>query len=89
MNFSTIVAIMTLLIATSATYNAYLLRGGRLAVSELLIAISMVFLMFSEIIVQFLPNIKVIQDLSISDLIFLGGLVILLLASLKLRLSIK
>lgn len=89
MNFATIVAIFALLIATSATYNAYLLRGGKLAVSELLIAVGMIFLMMSQVTSQFLPNPKVIQDLSASDLVFLGGFVILLVASLKLRSSIE
>ena len=90
LTISAIFAVIVLFIATSATYNAYLLRGGKLAWSEILIAIGMIFLVLSQLFVaQFLPNPLVFQNIKISDIIFILGFVILLLASLKLRSSLK
>lgn len=86
---STVVAFIALLIAVSATYNAYLLRGGKLAWSQVLIVLGMLCLIFSLIINQFMPNITIISGLTAANLLFIVGFVLLLSASLKLRHSIR
>lgn len=86
---STVVAFISLLIAVSATYNAYILRGGKLAWSQVLIVMGMMSLIFSLILDQVLPDIKIAQGLTVTNLLFVLGFVLLLSASLKLRHAIK
>lgn len=86
---STLIGLIALLIALSAIYNAYLLRGGKLAISEVLIAIAMVVLMLSQLLGPFIPDLSLVGDVTVGSLFFIGGFVILLAASFKLRASIK
>lgn len=78
-----------LLIGISAIYNAYLLRGGRLAWSQVFIVFGMLSLVFSQVWVFFLPNWEIIPNFTMTDILFLLGFVFLLLASTKLRLSLR
>ena len=80
---------IALLIAMSALYNAYLLHGGKLAWSEMLIAIGMFFLAISLTLDLFLPNPEILPNVRLADISSIVGLVSLLVASLKLRSSIK
>jgi len=86
---STITAFITLLISISATYNAYLLRGGKLAWSQVLIALGMISFMLSLVFEKFLPDFRLIQNTTITDVFFVLGFVFLLLALLKLRSALR
>ena len=86
---STITAAITLLISISATYNAYLLRGGKLAWSQVLIALGMISFMLSIVFEIFLPDSRFVQNTIITDVLFVLGFVFLLLASLKLRSALR
>ena len=86
---STITAIIALLISISATYNAYLLRGGKLAWSQILIALGMISFMLSIVFEIFLLDSRLVQNTTITDVLFVLGFVFLLLASLKLRSSLR
>ena len=84
---STIAAFIALLISASATYNAYVLRGGKLALSQILMALGMISLMLSLILARFSLNVFLFGDFGASDLLFILGFVFLFIASLKLRSS--
>lgn len=86
---STVVAILSLLIAVSATYNAYLLRGGKLAWSQILIVLGMVSLIFSMVLSLVISDVEIVEGLSLPNLLFILGFVLLLAASLKLRHAFK
>lgn len=89
LSISTIVAGIALLICLSATYNAILLRGGRLAWSQVLIVLAMISLMLSLVLVRFLGGQPLIQNATLSDILFVLGFVLLLAASLKLHSSLR
>lgn len=91
MNLTPVVVLIlfSLLIAISAIYNAYLLRGGRLAWSQVFIVFGMLSLVFSQVWVFFLPNWQVVPSFTVTDILFLLGFVFLLFASIKLRLSLR
>lgn len=84
-----LLVIIALLICASATYNAYLLRGGKLALSEVFIALGMVAFIVSFVIRLGYGDLTLFLDVMVADLIFILGFVLLLLASLKLRSSFK
>lgn len=84
-----LLVIIALLICASATYNAYLLRGGKMALSEVFIALGMVSFVIAFVIRLGYPDSTLILDVLVSDLIFILGFVLLLAASLKLRSSLK
>lgn len=86
---STVVAFIALLIAVSATYNAYILRGGKLAWSQVLIVLGMIALIFSMILSLVTFDVVVVGDITFTNLFFILGFVLLLLASLKLRHAFK
>jgi ABC-type spermidine/putrescine transport system permease subunit I len=86
---STITAIITLLISISATYNAYLLRGGKLAWSQVLIALGMISFMLSLIFEIFMPDSRLVQNTVVTDALLVLGFVFLLLATLKLRSALR
>lgn len=86
---STVIAFIALLIAVSATYNAYLLRGGKLAWSQVLIVLGMISLIFSLIINQSTLKFFSVGGLAIANVLFIFGFVLLFIASVKLRHSIK
>ena len=86
---STIVMVIALLIAVSATYNAYLLRGGKMAWSEILIVLGMVSLIFSLVLGRFLADWLIFQNLTLTDGLFVLGFLFLLAATFKLRSAIK
>ena len=89
MTISKFGAFIALLISISATYNAYILRGGRLAWSEVLIALGMVAMMFSLVFTAYLPSTRFILGMRVSDSLFILGFLLLLAASMKLRSSLK
>lgn len=84
-----LLVIIALLISVSAIYNSYLLRGGKLAFSEVFIALGMVVFIISFVVRLSLPDLVLILGISASDALFVLGFVLLLVASLKLRSSIK
>lgn len=86
---STITAVIALLISISATYNAYLLRGGKLAWSQILIVLGMISFMLSLVFEIVLPESKLVQNTTITDVLFVVGFVFLLLASLRLHSSLR
>ena len=84
-----LVFLLLLLIAASTTYNAYLLRGGKLAMSQILMVLGMLCLIFSQLLgVVGMENI-VIYQLSLQNILFVLGFVFFLASSLKLRYAIK
>jgi len=86
---STVTAIIALLISISATYNAYLLRGGKLAWSQILIVLGMISFMLSLVFEIFLPDFRLVQNTAITDVLLVMGFIFLLVASLKLRSSLR
>ena len=84
-----VVIFLALLVSLSATYNAYLLRGGKLALSEVLIALGMVSLVVSLVAELSLPQAGFVLGMSAADPFLILGFVLLLVASLKLRSSIR
>lgn len=80
---------IAIIIALSAFYNAYLLHGGRLAWSEMSIAFGMLFFAVSLTLELYLPNPEIFPGVRIADISAIVGLVSLLIASLRLRSSIK
>lgn len=86
---STVVAFIALLIAVSATYNAYILRGGKLAWSQILIVLGMVSLIFSMVLSLVISDVGILGGLTFANLLFILGFVFLLIASLKLRHAFK
>jgi hypothetical protein len=89
LTISTTVAIIALLISASAIYNAYRLRGGKLAWSEILIALGMISVTISLILDLFLPDPRLVKSVKLTDFFFISGFVLLFAASLKLRFSLK
>ena len=85
----TIFAVIALLVSVSATYNAYLLRGGKLAWSQIFIALGMISLMLSGILEIFLPESEFVQNTIITDVFFILGFILLLFASIKLRSALR
>lgn len=83
-----ILVIMALLISVSATYNAYLLRGGKLALSEVLIALGMISFVISFVLRLGFFDLT-IAAFPTADLFFILGFVLLLVASFRLRASLK
>lgn len=90
-NFSLMAVIVALLVSISATYNAYILRGGKLAWSQVLMVLGTVSLMFSLVLsiveVSFV-NVSIFGG-SITDLLHILGFVLLFGSSLRLRYSLK
>lgn len=86
---STVVIFLSLLIAVSATYNAYILRGGKLAWSQVLMVLGIISLSFSLVIELVMPDVMVFGEVTAVDALFILGFVLLLTSSLKLRHAIK
>ena len=84
-----LLVIIALLISASATYNAYLLRGGKMAFSEVFIALGMITLIIAFILRLRFPNTVLLAGVTLSDGVFILGFVLLLVASLRLRTSLK
>lgn len=89
LTISTISALISLLISASATYNAYLLRGGKLAWSEALIALGMVSFTVSLAVGAFMSGSALVKVYRVTDILFILGFVFLFAASLKLRFALK
>ncbi len=89
-----VAALVALLVSLSATYNAYMLRGGKLAWSQVLTTLATVCLTLSIVFTQtgvVLPlvgNVKILSA-SPSDILYIIGFLLLFAASLKLRYSLK
>lgn len=93
-NVSTVAAIIALLVSLSATYNAYILRGGKLAWSQVLTAFGTVSLMFSIVISNsaFFKTYSVDNSSFVSrspELLYIAGFIFLFLGTWKLRTSLK
>lgn len=91
-NVSTIAAVIALLFSISATFNAYVLRGGKLAWSQVLTALGAVALMFSLVLPQsflivYLTNVNFLGA-GPSDILYILGFLLLLVGSLRLRSSL-
>ncbi|OGD96194.1 hypothetical protein A3F02_02340 [Candidatus Curtissbacteria bacterium RIFCSPHIGHO2_12_FULL_38_9b] len=86
---ASVTTLLVLLISVSATYNAFLLRGGKLAWSQVLIVMGMVSLLLSLVLPRFLPDPRIIRNANLSDLLFIVGFIFLLLASVKLHTALK
>ncbi|MBI2598916.1 hypothetical protein HYW40_01745 [Candidatus Curtissbacteria bacterium] len=81
----TVVFIIAVLISASATYNAYMLRGGKLAGSQILMVLGMVSFMLSVGLTRFYPDMAIYKDVTVPDALFVLGFLLLFAASLKLR----
>lgn len=86
---SSIIFIFTVLVSASAVYNAYILRGGKLAGSQILMALAMVSFMFSVVLTNFVGDIEIYTNVTLSDALFIAGFALLFIASLRLRSSFK
>ncbi|MBI2326938.1 hypothetical protein HYU92_01320 [Candidatus Curtissbacteria bacterium] len=94
LTISNVAALIALLVSISATYNAYVLRGGRLAWSQVLTALGTVCLMFSLVLPQSAILVKLTAQLgnfstTLSGLLYILGFLLLFSGSLKLRASLK
>ncbi len=90
LTISTAVTLIAALVAISATYNAYLLRGGKLSSSQVLIVFAMVSFIFFEILsLNFLPNPTFIGNSNLSDYLFILGFIFLFAASSKMLTALK
>ncbi|OGD92843.1 hypothetical protein A2697_05190 [Candidatus Curtissbacteria bacterium RIFCSPHIGHO2_01_FULL_41_44] len=87
-NLSTVVLVVVILVSISATYNAYLLRGGKLAWSEILIVLGMVSFVFSVVLSKVFPQ-QQLMGVTLADLANVLGFVFLLFASLKMRFALR
>jgi hypothetical protein len=87
-NPTIIIFLIAVLVSASAIYNTYLLRGGKLAWSQVMIVMAMISFIFSIIFPEVLPGKKFL-GISISDVSYTLGFLLLLAASLKLRFSLK
>mgnify|MGYP001602716928 CR=1 FL=1 len=88
-NLSTVAAIVALFVSVSATYNAYILRGGKLAWSQVLVAFGTVCLMFSVVLdksgyFKFVTMENTLLAKS-SDILAISGFIFLFLGRWKLR----
>ena len=64
------VFLLLLLIVASTTYNSYLLRGGKLAMSQILMVLGMLCLIFSQVLgVVGMDNVMIYQ-LSLQNILF-------------------
>ncbi len=87
--YSNLVAVILILISVSATYNAILLRGGRLAASQVLIVLAMISFLLSIVSAKFLTSQPILGEASFGDMLFILGFLFLLYASVKLRSALK
>lgn len=87
--YANVVAAILILICASATYNALLLRGGRLAASQILIVLAMVSLLLSLLSARFLADEPILGQASLGDMLFILGFLLLLYASVKLHSALK
>lgn len=92
-NLSTAAAIVALFVSVSATYNAYILRGGKLAWSQVLVAFGTVCLMFSVVLdksgyFKFITSGETILAKS-PDILAMAGFILLFLGTWRLRTSLK
>ncbi|GEM_PF-4734572 len=86
---STIIFVIAVLVSLSAVYNAYILRGGRLAESQVFMALGMVSFMLAVVLSRFVPDMEIYKNISASDSLFILGFILLFVASLRLRASFK
>lgn len=86
---SSIIFAIAILVSVSAIYNAYILRGGKLAGSQILMALGMVSFMLSVVLARFVPDVEIYKNISVSDALFIFGFVFLFVASLRLRASFR
>ena len=92
-NLSTVAAIVALFVSVSAIYNAYILRGGKLAWSQVLVAFGTVCLMFSVVLdksgyFKFVMVENTVLAKS-PDILAIAGFMLLFLGTWKLRTSLK
>lgn len=90
----TVAATIALLVSVSTTYNAYMLRGGKLAWSQILTALGTISLMLSLVIPQSTAIWPFVEDndilgANLPELFYILGFLFLLTGSLKLRSSLK
>lgn len=86
---TTISSVIALLVVFSAAYNAYRLRGGKLAWSQVFIVIGMTLLIMSMVLDNFVDTAQISPKISVADGLFVLGLCSLLMASERLRMTIK
>lgn len=86
---TTIAALIAILVCALATYNAYRLRGGKMALSQVLIALGMITLTFSLIVARLGADFELVDTIKTSDLLFMVGFLFVLLASLRMMASLK
>lgn len=86
---SNIIFVIAVLISMSAVYNAYILRGGKIAGSQILMALGMVSFMLSVVLSRFVPDMEIYKNISVSDSLFILGFVFLFVASIRLRASFQ
>lgn len=86
---SIIIFLIAVLVSVSAVYNAYILRGGKLAMSQILTALGMVSFMLAIVLSRFVPDTEIYRNISVSDSLFIIGFLLLFVASLRLRASFK
>lgn len=93
-SIANVAATIALLVSVSSTYNAYMLRGGRLAWSQILTALGTICLMLSLVIPQSTAVWPFIVDNSLlganlPEALYISGFLLLFGGSLKLRSSLK
>lgn len=86
---TTVATLIAILVCALATYNAYRMRGGKMALSQILIALGMVSLTFSLIVNRLGADFQLVETIRASDMLFMAGFLFVLLASLRMMASLK
>lgn len=86
---TTVATIIALLVCVLTTYNAYRLRGGKMALSQVLTVLGMVGLTFSLIVNRLGADFQLVETIKASDMLFMAGFLFMLLASLRMMSSLK
>ena len=86
---TTVASVIAILVCALATYNAYRLRGGKMALSQVLIAFGMITLTFSLIVDRLGADFRLVETLRVSDMLFMAGFMLMLLASLRMMAALK
>ena len=89
MTISSVIIFLGLLIATYRTYTSYLLRGGKLAWSQVFTVMGILALVFSVVVDSVLPALKLSETVSNGEILYILGLVLILVSSVKLRHAFK
>ncbi|MBI3342152.1 hypothetical protein HY024_03435 [Candidatus Curtissbacteria bacterium] len=86
---TTVASLVAILVCVLATYNAYRLRGGKMALGQILMALGMIALLFSLLVDRLGADFQLVETLKASDLFYVAGFLLMLLSSLRMMAALK